>query len=186
MKIKWIYLLFCFPVLILLAGDNEKEKIKSFDLDNFQESTNTKDLLLEEKNKDSDSSSFDLTNSPEDTSAKESAFSKLISKQTFDDNSLYMFVVNVGQGNFILLRKGENAILVDAGSNSKEKVSIYIESYFESCMKGAMINAVIITHLDKDHYNYLKENYVKNKLDKKAPFFITFIKFFSKLMLDNW
>ena len=60
MKIKWIYLLFCFPVLILLAGDNEKEKIKSFDLDNFQESTNTKDLLLEEKNKDSDSSSFDL------------------------------------------------------------------------------------------------------------------------------
>lgn len=92
---------------------------------------------------------------------KKRKFIETIKAQDFDAPILYMFAFNVGQGNFILLRCQKTAILVDAGSSSKTNCSSYIQGIFEACLGNAEIKAIIITHPDSDHYNYLQESWVK-------------------------
>lgn len=103
---------------------------------------------------------------------KQREFIEKIKTQDFDEPILYMFAFNVGQGNFILLRCQKTAILVDAGSSSKTNCSSYIQELFEACLGNAEIKAIIITHPDSDHYNYLQEGWVKSHFSKDVTAYI--------------
>lgn len=74
--------------------------------------------------------------------------------------ALHVFIFKVGQGNFCMIKKGGNAIVVDAGSYSMQKVKFLnlkkLKIFFLLCLSNAKIKAVIITHADVDHYNFLK------------------------------
>lgn len=64
-------------------------------------------------------------------------------------------VFNVGQGNLVLLRKGKNAVLIDAGSISSNCSSSTTES-IENELKDVTIKAMIVTHVDDDHWRFVK------------------------------
>lgn len=103
------------------------------------------------------------------------AFVSVIEQEAFSEGVIYLFAFNVGQGNFILLRHKETAILVDAGSKNKsDKLSCFPNprSRVETCLKGVKIKAIIITHTDDDHYNYLGEEWLKEFLSKDAPIYV--------------
>ena len=73
-------------------------------------------------------------------------------------DSLHLFVFNVGQGNFCLIKKAKSAIIVDAGSgNSKANFTKFndIKEILKKVLGPAKIKAVIITHPHADHYNLL-------------------------------
>lgn len=97
---------------------------------------------------------------------------------------LHVFTFNVKEGNFCMIIKGNTAVIVDAGGPG---ISEYkgIEATFEECLNigkkgedagedagedvgedagGHKIKAVIITHADKDHYNFLQ--YLKNHISE--------------------
>ena len=73
--------------------------------------------------------------------------------------ALHVFIFKVGQGNFCMIKKDENAVIIDAGSHSVQRQDIVafenIQNIFELCLNGAKVQAVIITHADEDHYNFL-------------------------------
>lgn len=77
------------------------------------------------------------------------------------NGSVQIFFFNVGQGNFSLIKQKENAIIVDAGSGgnfSSDKVSFEnIKSIFLTCLNTAKIKAIIISHTDDDHCNFLSQ-----------------------------
>lgn len=82
-----------------------------------------------------------------------------------NDNDLNVFVFNVGQGNFVILRYNENLIIIDAGNiaaGRTDKAQTDFESYYNghkevwnAIINGAQLKAVIISHPDADHYNYI-------------------------------
>ena len=88
------------------------------------------------------------------------------------EDAIYLFAFNVGQGNFILLRHKETVILVDAGSKNKDDRSLLLKDHVKACLNGAEIKAVIITHTDDDHYNYLGEGWLKEFLPKSTPLYV--------------
>ena len=63
-----------------------------------------------------------------------------------------MYTVNVGKGDAILLRTGGYTCLIDTG---KDKAQPAIETAFEE-MNVTALDAVFITHCDKDHVGGLK------------------------------
>lgn len=71
----------------------------------------------------------------------------------FADVHIYFF--DVGQGNCILLRNEKNAILVDAGSGNTTFENI--SDSFKKCLGGIKINGIVLTHLDSDHINFVKD-----------------------------
>lgn len=107
------------------------------------------------------------------TEGSSDVFFSAISQEVFSKGVIYLFAFNVGQGNFILLRHAETAILVDAGSKDKDDLrSSKLEERVKACLEGAKIEAVIITHTDDDHYNYLGEDWLKSFLRKGAPLYV--------------
>lgn len=88
--------------------------------------------------------------------------------------SLHIFIFKVGQGNFCMIKKGANAVIVDAGSHNVQHYDIVaftdIQNIFELCLKKAKIKAIIITHADEDHYNFLSS--LKEYLDSDCFFVI--------------
>ena len=76
--------------------------------------------------------------------------------------ALHVFIFKVGQGNFCMIQKGANVVIVDAGSSNEKWKDEGIQDIFELCLNEAKIQAVIITHADEDHYNLLSalENYM--------------------------
>ena len=102
-------------------------------------------------------------------------FVRIINQEVFSEGVVYLFAFNVGQGNFILLRHGGTAILIDAGSKNKGDKTLYFlnpKDRLETCLKGARIKAIIITHTDDDHYNYLGEDWLKEFLPKGTPLYV--------------
>lgn len=122
----------------------------------------------------SGSESEDISSPPTIDSINESvqAFQKLVNAKCSSEEDIFFFIFNVGQGNFILLRKGDVAILVDAGSSTPGVCVSYIEDLFKACLGRAKIGSVIITHPDEDHYNYLKETWFNSEILPGGPVFV--------------
>lgn len=74
-----------------------------------------------------------------------------------NDKNLYVFAFNVGQANFILLRKGNSAVIVDAGQGKKDKLFAKTakEKASELLSEIQNIEAIFITHPHDDHYSLL-------------------------------
>ena len=74
-----------------------------------------------------------------------------------NDKNLYIFAFNVGQANFILLRKGNSAVIVDAGQGKKDE--LFTETAKDKASKLLSeiqnIEAIFITHPHDDHYSLL-------------------------------
>lgn len=69
-------------------------------------------------------------------------------------SEIHIYFFDVGQGNCILLRNEEHAILIDAGSSSM-KFNEAFKAVFEKCLKSAKINGMILTHQEDDHQNFV-------------------------------
>ena len=109
------------------------------------------------------------------TEAGGDAFISIIKSETFPEGVIYLFAFNVGQGNFTLLRHKETAILIDAGSKNKDDKHPCFpnpKGHVKACLEGAKIKAIIITHTDDDHYNYLGEDWLKEILPKGTLLYV--------------
>lgn len=74
-------------------------------------------------------------------------------------------ILDVGQGDSIVLRSGTYSFLVDGGSSSKKQVGTYrILPYLKS--QGVQnLDGIIITHMDEDHMNGILE--LLEKVEKR-------------------
>ena len=91
--------------------------------------------------------------------------SKNIIKGIEVSKDLNIFVLNVGQGNFVILRYNGNLVVIDAGTIAKPNTDVPRNSFMDyyldhsdvlgGIIKEAKLKAVIITHPDADHYNYI-------------------------------
>lgn len=81
----------------------------------------------------------------------------IIQKIETDSNkgALQLFFFDVGQGHFSLLKQGDTALIIDAGSSNKKFSDI--KSTFEKHLGNATIKAVILTQDTAEHQNFLKK-----------------------------
>lgn len=73
---------------------------------------------------------------------------------------LYIYAFNTGQANFIIMRHGNNAYIVDAGCNKKSQhvgLDKELKEKVESIVDDLQLQAVFITHPHTDHYNLLND-----------------------------
>jgi hypothetical protein len=70
----------------------------------------------------------------------------------FGESELYVFAFNTGQANCIILRKGDKAVLFDAGGNFFEEKE---REKAVNLLNGVHLDAVFITHPHSDHYSLL-------------------------------
>ena len=72
---------------------------------------------------------------------------------------IQIFVISVDQGNFICIKNyhTKKIVIVDAGSSNLrfENLSIVMPESLKYIFEDCTISAIIITHLDRDHYSYL-------------------------------
>ena len=69
-----------------------------------------------------------------------------------DSAGLEMRMYNVGQANFIALKHGTNALIVDCGSTSNTECE-KVNSDLTEFLKGVEKTSVFITHCHADHFN---------------------------------
>ncbi len=76
-----------------------------------------------------------------------------------------VFVIKVDQGTFICVKNcyKNKIVIIDAGS-SNLKFEDLAPNSLNYIFEGCTISAIIITHLDKDHYNYLGKTEFKDFL----------------------
>ena len=67
-------------------------------------------------------------------------------------SEIHIYFFDVGQGNCILLRNEEHAILVDAGGSKRFDE---IAENFKACLGESKIDGMILTHQDTDHTKYV-------------------------------
>lgn len=75
---------------------------------------------------------------------------------SYSEASLDLYLFNVGHGNFILLKDDEQALIVDAGSQTGNTWSS-IENSFKTCLGKAKIEAIVKTHDHTDHKNFIEK-----------------------------
>jgi competence protein ComEC len=75
------------------------------------------------------------------------------------DSSLVVRVLDVGQGDAILIENGGSVVLVDGGPNARV-LGRYLDRYG---LNGDTIDAVILTHQHADHYLGLGELFAKRR-----------------------
>ena len=75
--------------------------------------------------------------------------------------------LDVGQGDCIYIRsESGKSYLVDGGSTSKSKVGEYQITPFLKCKGVSSLEAVFVTHGDKDHYSGIEELLENTKADR--------------------
>lgn len=85
--------------------------------------------------------------------------STLTNSNTLDDGNLYVFALDVGQANFIIMRKSKEIVVVDAGLGSKAPHFTCLAPKIKNIFDGATLSAVFITHPHDDHFNlFLKSS----------------------------
>mgnify|MGYP004655636941 CR=1 FL=1 len=67
---------------------------------------------------------------------------------------LYVYFFNVGQGSFTLLKHGDKALIIDAGSLDRKFSEI--KEIFETHLGNAKIKAILLTHNSHEHHNFVK------------------------------
>ena len=73
------------------------------------------------------------------------------------DRGLYISVIDVGQGDCILIHSDDYVYMIDCGSSSEKEVYRY---YVSSCLKAhgiEKIDMLFLTHMDTDHINGVSE-----------------------------
>ena len=75
------------------------------------------------------------------------------------DSSVVVRVLDVGQGDAILIENGGSVVLVDGGPNQRA-LGRYLDRYG---INGDTIDAVILSHAHGDHYLGLRELFVKRR-----------------------
>jgi len=75
------------------------------------------------------------------------------------DSTLVVRILDVGQGDAILIQNGGSVVLVDGGPNPKT-LGRYLTRYG---LNGGTIDAVILTHAHGDHYMGLRELFAKRR-----------------------
>jgi competence protein ComEC len=75
------------------------------------------------------------------------------------DSSVVVRVLDVGQGDAILIENGGSRVLIDGGPNQRA-LGRYLDRYG---INGDTIDAVILTHAHGDHYLGLRELFVKRR-----------------------
>jgi len=71
-------------------------------------------------------------------------------------NEVRFVVENVGSGNRTFLMGEKGMVVVDAGKSSKKSKRTFLDNE-EDYIKGLEKLSFIVTHKDKDHYNYIPE-----------------------------
>jgi beta-lactamase superfamily II metal-dependent hydrolase len=72
----------------------------------------------------------------------------------YQDNKIHLVQLNVGQGDSLLLRKGNRVEMVDVGPSQNLKPEIMIHRLAESGVNH--VDTVLLSHLDDDHAGGLK------------------------------
>jgi competence protein ComEC len=75
------------------------------------------------------------------------------------DSTLVVRILDVGQGDAILIQNGGSVVLVDGGPNPKA-LGRYLDEYG---LNGDTIAAVILSHAHGDHYMGLRELFAKKR-----------------------
>jgi beta-lactamase superfamily II metal-dependent hydrolase len=75
------------------------------------------------------------------------------------NGNLYAHAFNVGQANFIVLNKGEGAVIIDAGSQYPiSQLRDSVGDKLDELLLRCTVEAVFITHPHKDHFSLFTEN----------------------------
>jgi hypothetical protein len=79
--------------------------------------------------------------------------------EAFDDRkNLHVFAFDVGEGNCIILRCGNDTVIIDAGAGNSPffDVGSYILPKIISLIRGTNLKAIFVTHPHGDHYSLIK------------------------------
>lgn len=83
-----------------------------------------------------------------------------------------IWTFNCGQGNCVVMKHNDKAAIIDAGTLKASRYDTNIEK-ISSVLQNATVNAIIVTHPDKDHLSYLlKEKGFLDRLSMDQPFLI--------------
>ncbi len=85
----------------------------------------------------------------------------------FPDTGTTVHMLDVGQGECILIEDGKEKILVDAGSSNVTKVYKYRIGPFLKYMGIDTIDRMILTHADNDHKNGMEELFGDSDIEVK-------------------
>ena len=77
------------------------------------------------------------------------------SPQFRDTDSLYLIAFDVGQANFILLKKGTILGIIDAGIETGKELGDFEHALWEEFIKGNHVSFVFITHPHSDHFSLM-------------------------------
>lgn len=83
-----------------------------------------------------------------------------------------IWIFNCGQGNCVVMKHNDKAAIIDAGTLKASRYDTNIDK-ISGVLRDATINAIIVTHPDKDHLSYLlKEKGFLDRLSMDQPFLI--------------
>lgn len=87
----------------------------------------------------------------------------------FADNFLYAMAFDVGQANCVILRKGKQVVIVDAGGTFADD---NIKAKAASMMEDCTISAVFVSHPHNDHFSLLADKMFQNNITPATQFIL--------------
>lgn len=109
---------------------------------------------------------------------------------TIPDNNLHVSFLNVGQGDAILLQKGNQQILVDGGPSAQK---ICVELGQKMPFWDRTIDLVVLTHPDSDHFaglievlkRYRVEQVLYSDLTSQSPLYTEWLKLIEQKGIES-